>query len=80
MPENSYKYLWRCAKCSNHLANMTMMEGTIKIEKKCPKCKSINELTLANKEINIHCKFFDRKLNGYIEDVDEQYPYQIASQ
>ena len=78
MNENSYKYLWRCAKCSNHLASMIMMEGNVRIEKKCTKCKSLNILNLANKEISIHCKFFDQKTNGYIEDVDENYPYPLT--
>lgn len=51
------------------------MQGILKQEKKCPKCKSLNTLTLGSKEIFIHCKFFDPGTNNYHEDKSESYPY-----
>lgn len=56
MPENNYKYIWRCAKCSAHFANIIKLEGNIKQEKKCPKCKALNILNLNNKEMMIICR------------------------
>ena len=44
-------------------------------KKKCSKCKSLNQLTLANKEIFIHCKFFDPNINGYGDEFADNYPY-----
>jgi len=35
------------------------VEGFLKEEKKCPKCKSLNTLTLTRKEITIHCLLYD---------------------
>jgi len=32
------------------------INGMVKQEKKCPKCKSINVLTLTEKEIILHCR------------------------
>lgn len=76
MANQSYNYMWRCAKCSYHFANITKMEGVLKQEKKCPKCKSLNILTLADREIFIHCKIYDPRFNGYTqEEVEESYPY-----
>ena len=77
MPDNSYNYIWRCAKCSCHFANITKMEGMLKQEKKCPKCKSLNTITLGNKEIFIHCKFFDPDIDGYHSESMENYPYPM---
>ncbi len=37
----------------------------LKEEKKCPKCKALNTLTLNNKEIIITCKLYDPSINGY---------------
>jgi phage FluMu protein Com len=54
MSEN-IKYIWRCAKCSAHFANICQIKGNIKQEKKCPKCKSLNTLSLSDKEIGINC-------------------------
>ena len=73
------KYIWRCARCSNHFANIVKAEGAVKQEKKCPKCKSINELTLTNKEIFIHCQFFDAEANQYNRIVEENYPFPPAN-
>lgn len=56
MEEKDCKYIWRCAKCGCHFANVIKTEGVIKQEKKCPKCKAINTLTLTPKEIYLHCK------------------------
>jgi len=75
MPDNDYKYIWRCAKCSNHFANIQEAEGLIKIEKKCPKCKSLNILTLSNKEIIIHCKCFDPETNSLKEESPQEEEY-----
>ncbi len=75
MTESIFKYIWRCAKCSNHLANVHKMEGMLKQEKKCPKCKSLNVLTLANKEIFIQCKTYDPHTNGYERDYEENFEY-----
>lgn len=49
-------FMWRCAKCSNHFSNITETGGVLKQEKKCPKCKSLNELSLNENEIHIHCR------------------------
>ncbi|MBU4332631.1 hypothetical protein KKD19_03115 [Patescibacteria group bacterium] len=68
-------YIWRCAKCSCHLANIVKIDGMLKQEKKCPKCKSLNTLTLANKEISIQCKIFDPSINGYGDEEAEGYSY-----
>ncbi len=73
---SNYKYIWRCAKCFNHFANISNMDsGILKQEKKCPKCKSLNILTLSNKEILIKCKLFDPSINGYSSDRDSSYTY-----
>ncbi len=74
MPENSYIFIWRCAKCTNHFASINQMNGVIKQEKKCPKCKSLNFLTLTEKEIFIHCKCFDPDNNNFYE-LEKSYPY-----
>ena len=76
---DSIKYIWRCARCSNHFANIVKTQGSLKQEKKCPKCKSLNELTLTNKEIFIHCKFFDPEINGYGKTLEENYPYPAGN-
>jgi len=75
MVEDVYKYIWRCAKCYCHFANINRMKGVLKLEKKCPKCKSLNELTLSSQEIYIHCKFFDSNTNEYGAVVEENYLY-----
>lgn len=68
MSENNYKYIWRCAKCSSHFANIISLEGDLKQEKKCPKCKSLNSLNLNNKEITIHCKQSEDNEDGLLSD------------
>lgn len=72
------KYIWRCARCACHFANIVKTEGAVKQEKKCPKCKSLNELTLTNKEIFIHCKFFDAEANGYTRTIEENYSFPAS--
>ncbi len=47
----------------------------MKLDKKCPKCKSQNQLTLTGKEIYIHCLFFDHNTNDYGPVIQESYPY-----
>ncbi len=75
MNECAHKFIWRCINCSNHFANIDKMEGMLKQDKKCPKCKSINILTLTKKEIFIHCKCFDPSTNGYNYEQDQHHPY-----
>lgn len=71
MNNNLCGYIWRCAKCSYHFTNITEVEGMLKLEKKCPKCKSANIITLGKKELLIHCLFFDPKTNGYFDESEE---------
>ena len=74
MPDQSHIYTWRCAKCFYHFANIAKIEGMLREEKKCPKCKSLNILTLTGKEIILHCKLYDPATNGYTDD--NQYNYE----
>ena len=73
MSRENYAYMWRCAKCFNHFANITKVEGILRQEKKCPKCKSINILTLTPKEISLHCKLYDPTLDNYGDEVNQIY-------
>lgn len=73
-------YIWRCAKCSSHFANITKIEGFIKQEKKCSKCKSLNSLSISKKEIFVHCKFFDPGPNTYGELAEGNDSYPIISE
>ncbi|MFH1822223.1 MAG: hypothetical protein ABH830_00820 [Patescibacteria group bacterium] len=75
MSETTYKYIWRCARCTSHFSNIYKTQGMLKQEKKCSKCKSLNTLTLTDKEIFIHCRFFDPRTNGYQEEIEENFPY-----
>ena len=76
MTNNYYKYIWRCARCSYHFATITKTDGIIKQEKKCPKCKSLNTLTLSDKNIFINCKLFDSHIDNYNLDIEEsRYPF-----
>jgi len=75
MSDNNYNYIWRCAKCSSHFVNITKMDGVLKQEKKCPKCKSLNIITLGNKEIFIHCKFFNPNMKNYEDGYRGNYSY-----
>lgn len=75
MAADVYKYIWRCAKCYCHFANINQINGVLKLEKKCPKCKALNELTLSGQEIHIICKFFDQNGNGCDSAVEENYSY-----
>jgi len=54
--QEKYEYIWRCAKCSHHLANIVKAEGVLKQEKKCPKCKSINVLNFDNGNTTVECR------------------------
>ena len=71
MGDQSYTYMWRCAKCFCHFANISKAEGMLKEEKKCPKCKALNTLTLTSREININCKLYDPNVNGYSDTIYE---------
>lgn len=75
MSRDQYVYMWRCAKCFNHFASIARVEGVLKEEKKCPKCKSLNILTLTPKEINISCKPYDPHINDYSDERDHLYNY-----
>jgi len=70
MSNGDFKYIWRCVKCSCHFANILYAEGFLKQEKKCPKCKSLNLLTMSNSEISVICKY----LNSSIPD-NENYEH-----
>lgn len=74
MSEASYKYIWRCAKCASHFVSISRVEGVLRQEKKCPKCKSLNSLTLTEKEIIIHCRLFEPQDSCFREE-SENYPY-----
>ena len=76
MSENPSVYVWRCAKCTNHFASISKLDGLLKLEKKCPKCKSQNEITLTSKEIFIRCQFFDPRTNNYGQ-IQENLPYPL---
>jgi phage FluMu protein Com len=69
-------YTWRCAKCFYHFANITQVEGLLKEEKKCPKCKALNILVLTDKEIVINCKLYDPNSNGYHSEISKAYNYE----
>ena len=73
MANGNYKYVWRCAKCSCHFANIQRSDGIIKMEKKCPKCKSVNTLTLTEKEVYMQCRLYDPHTNGYNGDSENSY-------
>lgn len=77
MAENAFIYIWRCAKCSSHFVNITKNQGILKQEKKCSKCKSLNILTLTDKEIFIHCKCYNPDTNGYSNEFQENIPYPV---
>ena len=62
MLNGDFKYIWRCVKCSCHFANILYSEGFLKQEKKCPKCKSLNVLTMTKSEISVVCKYFNPNL------------------
>lgn len=80
MGNNAYKYTWRCIKCTYHFSNIHGTDGMIKQEKKCPKCKSINLITLTNKDIYIHCKFYDPQICAYNEEVEESHMFFMNDQ
>lgn len=75
MSSQPYVYMWRCAKCFYHFANIAKVEGMLKEEKKCPKCKSLNTLSLTPKEINLHCKLYDPQTNNYRDESNQIFSY-----
>lgn len=75
MSDSRTKYIWRCAKCSYHFVNISQSDGILRQEKKCPKCKSLNMLTLNNSDITLQCKVFDPAINGYCDQQDDQFPF-----
>lgn len=75
MPDQNYTYTWRCAKCFYHFANISKVEGLLKEEKKCPRCKSLNILTFAESEIIVHCKLYSPAGNDYSAENDAGYDY-----
>jgi phage FluMu protein Com len=72
MPDG-IKYIWRCAKCTYHFSNVVKMDGVLKQEKKCPKCKCVNMLTMSNSEIYIQCKSPEDDLGGYEYGRDKDF-------
>ena len=48
-------------------------------EKKCPKCKSLNILTLTKQEIILHCKVYDQATDGYHGELREVSNYEDDS-
>lgn len=56
MLDQDNNFIWRCAKCSCHFVNVVKTDGLVKMEKKCPKCKAVNVITLSAKEVSIQCK------------------------
>jgi phage FluMu protein Com len=77
MSDEIFKYIWRCVRCSYHFANISKSEGMIKEEKKCPKCKSLNILTLTDKDLFIECKLSSSESNGYYNGIEESYRFSI---
>ena len=75
MSTQDHVYMWRCAKCFYHFANIAKVEGLLQEEKKCPKCKSLNILTLTPKEINIRCRLYDPSVNGYSDEINHIYSH-----
>jgi phage FluMu protein Com len=80
MPDEIYRYIWRCARCSYHFANISIAEGVIKQEKKCPKCKSLNVLKMSNQEIFIECKLLKQNANGFFSEMDDTFNYSTPSE
>lgn len=74
MAEANPQFIWRCVKCSSHFANMISLSGNLKLEKKCPKCKALNSLTINNKEINLNCLYPEPSENNF----DDEASYQTA--
>lgn len=68
-----HKYIWRCSNCSNHFSNIHRIEGVLSQEKKCAKCKSLNILTLTQREIVIHCKLYNKERQCYSEHLEKTY-------
>ncbi len=71
MLESQVFYTLRCAKCSCHFSSILELNGLMKLEKKCPKCKAVNVFTISNKEIDIQCKITDDRSsdnNGFAAD------------
>jgi len=67
-------YTLRCAKCTCHFANIVHLSGTVKIEKKCPKCKYLNTINLSEKEINIQCRLTEDGALEYNNNIDGANP------
>jgi len=72
MTEQNAIYIWRCAKCSCHFANLLRSEGMTKLEKKCPKCKALNVLSFSEKEITLHCRVINEYGDRLAENGFEQ--------
>lgn len=68
MHEAGVKYMWRCVKCASHFANIMRLDGTVSMEKKCPKCKCVNVLNHRNGEISLKCKICDTEANNNFEN------------
>ncbi|MBI5765614.1 hypothetical protein HZA71_00095 [Candidatus Falkowbacteria bacterium] len=51
------------------------MEGAIRQEKKCPKCKALNILALNGEEISIICRPSPPSMNNGREEIIGGEPY-----
>jgi phage FluMu protein Com len=53
------------------------MDGSVKMEKKCPRCKAVNVVAFINEEISIKCKLYpggkEGFRQGFIEKGDEDF-------
>lgn len=77
--DSSYDYIWRCAKCSCHFSNIIKVDGVLKQEKKCSKCKALNILSLTKEEIAIVCRIVQPGVGSYHEEIIDDNHYQEES-
>jgi phage FluMu protein Com len=50
------------------------MGRSVKMEKKCPKCKAVNVVTFVGGEISINCNLHPgNKKEGYTERIEEGF-------
>jgi len=58
-------YTLRCAKCTSYFSTILAINGQLKMEKKCPKCKALNTFTLNSKQITIDCRISDTATDNF---------------
>lgn len=76
MPQEQPFYIWRCARCSYHFANIAKVEGSIREEKKCPKCKALNVMIIRNNEITLQCKLTEAGGSGFSDNAVDSYGFR----